>query len=203
MNISAGYPGGTGMRYVYVFVVTALLVITLITNAVAGSQYHVAKIGIGDDLSSVFKTLGTPAAVQIVDSKGSSGTIQLLYFHGKESLAISVTDLPENSVCEIEICGKNWATDLPAKYGTDIDSLTAAIGNPDKIKDVSAQKKWVMDQVGKNASLQSLVEYSVGDTAAYYYKLGLLFEYDKSSKTIKSVRILDPAKMVDMNISVS
>ena len=191
------------MRYLFAVAVVIALLLGLVTGAFAASQYHVAKISIGDDVSQVFKSLGTPSAVQIIDNKDAASSIQLLYFHGKESLAIDVTDLPDNRVTQIEVCGASWPTDLPAKCGMDIDTLVTSLGTPDATKDVSAQKKWVLDQVGKNGDLKSLVEYSVGDTAAYYYKLGLLLEYDKSARIIKSVRILDPAKAPGMSLTVS
>lgn len=169
-------------------------------DPMAFQSYRVEAIGLGDTIDKVFKNMGAPQAVQVLNNTDGS-KIQLLYFRKEDSLSIDISDLPENRVVQIEAAGPSWNTNSPVKVGDKINGIISKIGKPDKVEDISVQKSWMIEQsVGDNV-MRHLVEKNSGDMANWYGHVGLYVEYDKSQQLVKTLRIYDPIKQLAVNVN--
>lgn len=179
-----------------------LLVLGLVFGlSVIGSTapaYLVKGIGVGFPLSVVLEQLGPPTAVQVVEDE-EDPFIGFLYFNGQDSLDITISDLPDNTVREVEVCGRSWSTDLPARYGMRMDLLRTVLGLPDDMQDQSDLKNGLIERVGHNKKALALVNRCIGDTAVEYMRQGLVVQYDKATQTVKSVRLFDPSYRLKLN----
>jgi hypothetical protein len=149
----------------------------------------------------VFKTFGTPQALQVVGGENGDGSIQVLYFHGQDSMLINVSDLPENKVTQIELNGNSWTTDAPVKVGDSVEKVIQKLGKPDKNEDLATQKSWMIEQSKSDSAMRSLIERNSGDTGSWFQSLGLYIEYDKNNQVVKSVKIYDPVSKLSVNIN--
>lgn len=181
-------------------VILVLLLVLAIVPAVyaqgttappAKAKLQVQSVALGDDLINVFVSLGAPQAVQVIGGGDDPAFVQLVYFRGEGSLMINITDLPDNTVAEIEMSGVPWNTNSPVKVGDSVDKAIAAIGKPDNIEDLTQKKNWMMEQAGNDETVKRLLDKSSGDSAVIYNKLGIYAEYDKDERIVKSVRIFN------------
>ena len=165
--------------------------------AVPVKSFEVQSVHLGDDLTHVFLSLGAPQALQVIGGGKEPGLIQLLYFKQDDILSIDITDLPDNTVAEIEVSGNSWKTNSPIKVGDGVDKAMQSVGKPDSIDDLAAQKKWMLEQAGDDALMRKLIEKNSGDSALVYSDLGIYAEYDKDKRMIKTVRLFQPTGLTE------
>lgn len=179
--------------------IALMMALLIVQAALAGTvatpvpeSFDVQSVHLGDDLTHVFLSLGAPQALQVIGGGKEPGYIQLLYFKQNDILSIDITDLPDNTVIEIEVSGNSWKTNSPIKVGEGVDKAIQSVGKPDSIEDLSSQKKWMLEQAGDHALMRKLIEKNSGDSALVYNDLGIYAEYDKDKRMIKTVRLFQP-----------